>query len=227
MVKKYNIYVEGGGDSKSLSIKCQMGFRAFFEKAGLRGAMPTVIPCGSRNKAYDRFRIAVKQGLKAFLLVDSEAPVDAKYMTGDPESWQPWRHLHQVDGWTQPASSSDHDCHLMVQVMESWFLTDKNTLADFFGQDFREKALSAQSSIEAVSKGSVYQSLKNATRDCSTKGSYEKGKHSFKIIERISPDKVCAASPWAKRFIDAMLKQSKAGPGASGPQPPVRKLRIR
>ena len=202
---EFKLYVEGGGDGKALRIECQTGFRTFLEKVGLHGAMPRIIACGSREDAYDRFRTASSQGVKALLLVDSEKPVAAKHMAGAPENWQPWQHLQQKDGWAQPASSSDTDCHLMVQVMESWFLADKNTLSDFFGQGFREGALSAQSLVETMSKEAVYQSLKNATRDCGEKKVYKKGTHSFKILGRIDPAKVCAASPWAKRFVASLL----------------------
>ncbi len=202
----YKLYVEGGGDAKSLQIECRKSFSLFLERAGLRGALPRVVPCGSRGEAFDRFRTAIGQGEKAFLLVDSEAPVALEHMSGNPENWQPWNHLRQREsnGWQRPVASSDTDCHLMVQVMESWFLADKSTLASFFGQGFRGTALPAHGSIETISKESVYQSLKNATRDCKTKASYGKGAHSFKILAYIDPDKVRSASPWAKRFIDTL-----------------------
>lgn len=94
----------------------------------------------------------------------------------------------------------------MVQVMENWFLADRETLKTFFGQGFRENALPATSRpIEDVAKEDVYSALKQATRDCETP--YGKGEHSFKLLERIDPAKVMAASPWAQRFVDELKKK--------------------
>jgi len=204
------LYVEGGGDGKPLRSECREAFSKFLEKAGLRGAMPRIVACGSRNDAYGRFCTAIGQGQKAFLLVDSEGPVDASLAAGSPEGWRPWEHLRRRDDWTQPASSSDGDCHFMVQAMESWFLADKEALAAFFGQGFQEGALPSQSAVEVVAKEEVLRGLKQASRNCKTQKPYDKGPHSFKILALIEPEKIGKASPWAKRFVDA-LKGSKSG----------------
>lgn len=49
------VYVEGGGDSDLLKRQCRGGFKEFFEKAGLKGRLPKVIPCGSREKRMTDF----------------------------------------------------------------------------------------------------------------------------------------------------------------------------
>jgi len=203
---EYKLYVEGGGASKLLRTECRTGFSAFLDKAGMSGAMPRIVACGSRGEAYDKFCTAVGQGQKAFLLVDSESPVDAEHATGQPDAWKPWAHLRSRtgDGWSKPTSASDGDCHLMVQVMENWFLADKETLSAFFGQGFRANSLPTQSSVEAVGKDALYRGLESASRSCKTKACYGKGPHSFKILALIDPAKVCGASSWAKRFIDTL-----------------------
>jgi len=201
------LYVEGGGDANALKTACREGFSSFITKAGIVNR-PRVVACGSRADAYDSFRIAVANGENAMLLVDSEATVtDACRQADEPQSWKPWQHLkqRQGDGWDKPVGSQDTDCHLMVQCMESWFLTDRTTLTAFFGQGFRPNALPAPAnSIEAVVKVQVYSALERATRDCKTKDAYGKGEHSFKLLKDIDPAKVTAASPWAKRFVDAL-----------------------
>jgi len=202
---EYKLYVEGGGGGDSLRTECREAFSKFLEKAGLRGAMPRIVACGSRNDAYGRFCTALGQGQKAFLLVDSEGPVEALLAEGPPEGWRPWEYLRRHDdNWTKPASSSELDCHLMVQVMESWFLADKEALAAFFGQGFHMNALLSPSAVEAVAKKDVFHGLKQASRQCKTKAPYDKGQHSFKILASINPEKICKASPWAKRFIDIL-----------------------
>lgn len=164
-----------------------------------------MVPCGGRKNAYESYVTAVENGEAALLLVDSETAVAAQNQQGEPTRWKPWVHLkaRQGDGWDKPKGASDLQCHLMVQVMESWFLADRETLASFFGQGFKPNQLpNAANPIESVAKESVYASLQKASKDCKIKAAYGKGAHSFKLLKVINPDKVVAGSPWAKRLID-------------------------
>ena len=116
-------------------------------------------------------------------------------------------HLKQRpgDGWDIPAGSTDTDCHLMVQCMETWFLADHPVLSAFFNPGFRSNDLpAAVNPTESVAKADVYNALKLATRECKRNASYGKGAHSFKLLAAIEPTKVMAASPWAKRFIECL-----------------------
>ena len=187
------LYVEGGGDSKVLRSQCRKGFRTFFEKAGLAGKMPSVVACGSRGEAYRDFKTAHGHSQSAMLLVDAEGPVTTP---------GPWQHLKVRDGWDRPASASDDQCHLMVQVMESWFLADPDALASFYGQGFRPQSLSKNPNIEQVSKQDVLDGLGTAARE-TTKGRYDKGRDSYEILGRVDPSKVTNASPYADRLIRA------------------------
>ena len=80
--------------------------------------MPRIVACGSRQDAYQSFCIALENGNSAMLLVDSEAPVNAECMEGEPESWKPWQHLQSRAGdcWEKPAKASEQECHLMGTV---------------------------------------------------------------------------------------------------------------
>lgn len=205
------LYVEGGGDSNILRTACREGFTTFITKAGLP-KRPRVVACGSRADAFDAFCTAIGNGEEAMLLVDSEAAVaDAcRHPEDKPMDWKPWTHLKQRagDGWDKPKNSSEFDCHLMTQCMETWFLADRATLAAFFGQGFRPNDLPADTNaIELVAKSEVYRSLERATRDCRTKGTYGKGEHSFKLLAAIDPARVTAASPWARRFVEALKRK--------------------
>ena len=189
------LYVEGGGDSKALRTACRRGFSRFIEKAGLRGRMPRIVACGGRDDAYDSFKTAhAREGEAAMLLVDAEGPMS------EPG---PWQHLERRDGWRRPDGATDGQCHLMVQVMESWFLADTDTLESFYGRDFRRRALPANPEVEDVSKQDVLDGLTRATRD-TTKGHYNKGAHSFEILADLDPEKVRNASPHAARLIQAL-----------------------
>ena len=156
--------------------------------------------CGPRNQAFDLFRRRhshPKSSEKCILLVDSETAVAAK---------SPWEHLRnrQEDGWKWPEDATDDQCHLMVQCMEAWFIADRETLERFYGNGFRASALPANRNSEEALKEDLLQSLVNATRE-TTKGGYHKGEVSFQLLEKLVPERVMDASPWAKRFVDTLL----------------------
>ena len=194
-----NLYVEGGGEGK-LKSRCRKAFSTFIKNAGLGGRMPKIIPCGRRDRAYAKFKAAHVRNKETALLVDAEAPVG---------NAKPWQHLKNRDGWDRPMGATDDQCHLMVEVMESWFLADRGALAAFYGQRFREQALPQNPNIEQVTKQDVLGSLESATRN-TTKGSYSKGKHSFEILGNLDPARVMDVSNHAKRFIDVLQAKAQA-----------------
>ncbi len=140
------------------------------------------------------------------LLVDSEEPVTAAHQSGSPVHWQPWQHLR----WKKPSTADGIDCHLMVQIMESWLLADRDQLKKFFGQGFNEKALPplVHNSVESIPKEDILDGLKRATQN-STKGKYSKGQHSFELLAQLDPNKVTAASPWAQRLVEELKRRVK------------------
>lgn len=197
----------------ALKSACRKGFTTFITNAKIT-RRPRIVACGSRRDAFESYCTAIANGEKAVLLIDSEAPVAAPYQQGaDANQWQPWMHLKNRpgDGWDKPAGVPDTDCHLMTQCMESWFLADRKTLKAFFGQGFKENHLPATThSVEQMATTEVYRALADATKDCKTKARYGKGKHSFELLAKVSPTKIIAVSPWAKRFVDELKKKMEA-----------------
>ena len=191
--KRVTIYVEGGSRG-ALSSVCRKGFRLFLENAGLLGRMPGIVTCGSRSEAYSRFctALSIKTDLP-LLLVDSEGPI----------SETPWQHVlyRAGDEWKKPEGAEDSHLHFMVQVMESWFLADRITLKAYFGSEFKESKLPKGQDLEAIPKLQVLEGLKAATKECGREKTYHKGRHSFEILGRISPQLVEAASQSAQRLI--------------------------
>lgn len=192
------LYVEGGGDRNS-KIACREAFRSFVRKAGAEDRMPKIIASGSRDEAYKDFNAAHTQGdVTAMLLVDAEEEVTA------PGSWA---HLRSRDNWHRPTGASNDHCHLMVQVMESWFLADRPALQQFYGQRFRSQALPGNPNIEQIPKQDVLNGLERAAQGTPARG-YSKGRHSFEILATLDPAKVTAASPHARTFVQTLLALS-------------------
>ena len=197
---RVKIYVEGGAPG-GLDRECRRGFGKFLERAGLRGRMPSIIACGGRDRAYDRFCTAQEQARAdefIILLVDSEEGVE--------EGVEPWAFLERR--WDKPDGTSEDNAHLMVRCMEAWFLADRDTLAQFFGDGFNANPLPNRPDVENIPKSDLYDALERATQ-ASSKGKYGKGPHSFDLLAKLNPQKVVDASPHARRLVDTLLSKSR------------------
>jgi hypothetical protein len=195
------IYVEGAApNSDADRTQCRRAFKVFFTAAGLEGKLPRTVPCGGRQKAYDAFVTAVRNpepGGLPLLLVDSETAV----ATGKTV----WAHLKSRTGdkWDKPHGAKDDQAFVMVQIMESWFLADRQGLKSFFGKNFRERAIPRWPHLEDVPKQRVFDALDQATAGCGPKR-YAKGYLSFSLLAKISAAKVEAASPNAKALFERL-----------------------
>jgi Domain of unknown function (DUF4276) len=193
------IYVEGGSQG-TVKSDCRKAFRLFLEKVIAPGSFK-VIASGSRNEAYKDFCAALKTNRRDYvvLLVDSEAEV----MAGA------WQHLGEREGdkWRRPASTHDDQAHLMVQVMEAWFLADPDVLAVYYGQGFLANSLPGQLNIELIPKQAVFDALRHATKK-TQKGEYHKTRHGFDLLEQVEPGRVRAASHHAKRLFTVLAREA-------------------
>lgn len=191
------IYVEGGGQGQLLDTLFRQGWSAFFAAAGLTERMPGVVRGKGRAQTFDLFLTAVsnpRPGVLPLLLVDSEDAVQPGHTV--------WQHLKARDGWDQPRGTSDGQAFLMVQVMETWFLADRNLLRTYFGSSLRENHIREWPNIEEVPKPTVYQVLEQATASCTKR--YAKGKVSFELLAKLDPSTVERACPHAKALLDRL-----------------------
>ena len=189
------LYIEGGGDgSKGQAARFRQGWNRFFEKAGV-GARVKIVRGGGRDQTFGRFVTAVSEpstGGLPILLVDSESAVQDGHSV--------WQHLKERDGWDRPGGADGDQAFLMVQVMETWFLADREALHRYFGGGFRNKKLKQWPRLEAVPKATVLTSLDEATAQCSKR--YRKG--DFEPLTKIDPGRVTQACPHAKDLIDRL-----------------------
>lgn len=196
VAKKVTVYLEGGGESSELRKRCREGFRKLFNQCGFK-RQPKLVACGPREKAFDRFCTAEKLGKEmAFLLVDSEDPIQ--------DVSEVWRHLKQRDDWTPPSSTSDKQGLLMTTSMETWIVTDRQTLKAHY-QKLRESDLPASKNIEAVNRKTVFDSLVRATRDC--KNQYAKGKRSFEVLAMLNPSILADQLPSFNRVKQVLMDE--------------------
>jgi hypothetical protein len=201
-VNEIRIYVEGGGDKDSKAA-IRAAFSQFLDGYRMRARSRKlgwqVIACGSRESAYEQFCDAEDRHPDAFnvLLVDSESPV-----LGTAR-----QHLTRSARWKLEAVTDDQ-VHLMVEAMESWFLTAPDKLAAYYGQGFARGALPPNPNVESIPKADVLTKLDQATRG-TQKGRYKKGKHAPEILRRLEPAEVGRA-PHGKRFLEALDRRLTA-----------------
>lgn len=198
-----SIYLEGGGDSKELHIRCREGFRKLLESCGFEGKMPRLYACGGRKATFDDFKkghVTQKTIDYVAMLIDSEDPLN------DLEA--AWVHLKRRDGWEKPTGADDHQVLFMTTCMETWIVADRRTLAEHYGNKFQESALPSLVDLEKRSRQEIQNKLIDATRNCPNV--YEKGKRSFEILGKLSPDALGKHLPSfvrVKRILDERLKE--------------------
>lgn len=139
-----------------------------------------VEPCGSRDDAIRR----CARDAGAILLIDSEG-----------EILQPL-----MDRVSARIGSADR-AFFMVQLMEAWFLADRQALAAHYGRGFTAGSLPSNPNVEDIPKPDVENSLRNATRR-SSKGIYNKGEHARALLGILNPTTVYDACPNFARLID-------------------------
>ena len=140
-----------------------------------------MVACGSRTNAFDDFQTACRSaGAEQYIamLIDSEDPMS------DIE--QPWAHLDVRNGWSRPPGADNEQVLLMVTCMETWIVTDRDTLQSHYGSELQDTMLPALHDMERRSRNSIQDAISRATQNCTN--AYKKGKRSFEVVGKLDPN---------------------------------------
>ena len=154
-----------------------------------------LVPCGSREGTYRRFRNKVENadpGETHVLLVDSEAMVTLPAQA----------HLRDTDGWDL-SFALEQTIHLMVQVMETWIVAAPKAVARHYGQGFNARRLPKGPDLEQEPKTNVGKALKDASKH-SGKGAYHKTGHAGELLTRLDQARVKERCRHCKRLFKAL-----------------------
>src|SRR2546425_1002799 len=166
------------------------GFRTFFSEIYDRGGV-TLIAGGGRNQAIQDYKDAMRTHPEAWniLILDAEGPDDGRLF-----------------GRLSIRVASRECVFFMVQIMESWFLADVETLKNYYGKGF--EAIPRSDDVETVPKRNVYRLLDQATRE-TKKGKYSESKldHSAELLSRLDVNLVKSASKNCRRIFETVTKQ--------------------
>jgi hypothetical protein len=201
------VYIEGGGTAEQRRLLRQ-AFRAALEPVirQAESAQWTVHPifCGSRSETIETFVTdrPPKNANHRLLLVDSEGPV----------SKEP--HAHIAQERSQSLGAFDpQDFHLMAQCMETWILAGDVAFNEVFGPDFDAKKLPKRSNLEEESPQACEENLKLACAKTKSK-TYDKGRHSAALLQRIQWPLVCERLHHARRFNNRLVEVVASPPAA-------------
>ena len=194
------IYLEEGRDSKELHTRCREGFRKLLEKCGYEGKMPRLIACGGRGAPFADFQTAhgnrVPDDFIA-MMIDSEDPL------ADTEAT--WDHLINRDGWEKPSGAADEQVLFMTTCMETWIITDRDSLSSHYGSELQVSALPPPTIMEKRNRHDIQNALVHATRNCTN--AYQKGKRSFDILSKLKPEALKPHLPNFRRNLKILDKK--------------------
>lgn len=194
MVKEIRVYFEGDNALRK-------GFNNFLKSeidlARQRDLRFNLISGGSTAETIKDFMTAARTHTDAIniVLIDSDKPDNGNLIA----------EVKQRASWDTEAGAEiqDEQIHFMVQVMESWFLADRNALKKYYGQGFREGQLPGNQNVERISKSDVVNGLAKATRNTAKK-KYHKTRHAPDLLSSLDIDKVCSNAPSCNRLFHSL-----------------------
>lgn len=180
MVTEIRLYIEGDPALRP-------GFSKFLRKGigddlDQQHVKLRPILCGNIDDTWKKFyqEWTADAEVAHLLLVDADAKV-----TG-----QPRQHLHPKHSW-MPEGSEDRSYHLMVQMMEAWFVADPDALAVYYGKGFDDRELRRRRDVETYSKEDLEKILADATANTKNRWSDKnKLRHAIDLLQKIDPQKV-------------------------------------
>lgn len=180
------VVVEGGGDASVQDGPFRLGYGAFLRRItspevnGRPVALEVVRGKGGRQTV-DKFigQRRLYPDALLILLIDSEEPVGK-----DVSVWDFIKTRHGID---RPAWAEEEHAYLMVQCVETWFVTDPAALAAHYGRRFNADKLPKRTNLEEEPKSDVQRKLGQAIggKDYI----YAHG-DSARLIGRVEPSKV-------------------------------------
>ena len=201
MVTAINIYYEGDDT-------LGRGFRKFFtsilQTARQRRISFRLVNGGSTDNTVSDFLTAVRSSeddddTLDILLIDAEGPVESN----DPNYDRLQQALQNTSRWRrerQGVTVQAKQFHWMVQVMEAWFLADRDALQRYYGRDLLVNRLHGSATdVGSIPKNDVLRGLTRAT-ERTRQGRYHKTQHAPELLEMVDVGKVRQAAPACERL---------------------------
>ena len=185
---RYLIYIEGTNDTENGDLK--KSFHALFEKAGIT-KQPKIIMGDGISQTIDKFKNLEwtekkRTKYEKLLLIDSDCP-----------------HEDRDKVITHHSLKEDRDkgkVFFMIQAMEAWFISQKNKVAELYGND----AIKGLSGKPAHEIPKPKQEFARAFEKCGMY--YNEVRHGSKILQALDSKTLAADFPDVKNLVTELSK---------------------
>jgi hypothetical protein len=133
------------------------------------------------------------------MMIDSEEPLNDREAT--------WDHLINSDNWEKPPGAVNEQVLFMTTCMEAWIVADHDSLRNHYGSRLQVSALPPLAILEERNRHDIQDALVQATRNC--KNAYQKGKRSFDILSKLTPDALKPHLPSFRRNLEILDEKLK------------------
>jgi len=191
VVRRILLYFEG---AKPLREAFHVFLAPLIGAARARHMSLRLVSGGDTISTLTKFAIALETETDAIalVLIDSDSP---KTVDDSPVDFVSQRWHVAV-----PEGVREDQIQFMVQVMEAWFLAQKEKLAAYYGTGFSRSALPGNPHVEEVPKSDVLNGLSQATRH-TQKGCYHKVRDAVPLLSDLDPGRVREAAPHCDRLL--------------------------
>jgi hypothetical protein len=197
-VRHVRLYVEGGAVGRDADADFRRGWKAFLRE----------IHALARENGYQSLEIVRGGGradtFRRFLRHQEEFPEDLCALVVDSEcrvadGAGPWAVVRERegDGWRKPDWGRSEHLFLMVQMLETWLVTDPQAFTRVFKRGFDASRLPPLQGLESRSKDFINRAIDAATRDCGRR--YTHGQ-SHLVLEFVDPARVRLLTHGARLF---------------------------
>lgn len=154
--------------------------------------MPRLRASGGRSLVFREFskvHLGAEKNEYIAMWIDSEEPMD-----DITKAWHHLANVKTVPKWQKPKGAKDDQVLFMTTCMETYIVADREVLEEHYGSELQASALPpVNATLEQRSRQEVQDKLQHATRKCSN--AYEKGKRSFEILGKLTPDTLAENLP--------------------------------
>lgn len=103
--------------------------------------------------------------------------------------------------------TTDDNCFLMIQFMETWIVADQENLKKFCGTGYSESAFPKWSDLENVGKETIMNALKKATKGTKTKSECHKTQHGFDLLKKVNTETIRDRCPSCDRLFSTLTEK--------------------
>lgn len=163
-------------------------FSKLLEEYGIKKGCYKIIVGYGREDVIKEFCSKANSSPTSIILVDSETPIK--------EGQSKLDHLKSTN-YSVTEKITENNLFFMVVCMETWIVSDKNALKQYYGQFFKEEKIQSADLINR-DKENIMKMLESSIKDCK-ENKYKKSA-SFDILKKVDVQEIVKSNSYAEEF---------------------------